>query len=257
MQYKILSEIHSFLHSGEPTIEDALRLLCIKTSSSLGAEAAILWSLRNNGRIAPHAAFGLDDLPTEGFHLHEPNPISESIRDHRFVLVQISPKWPTKYENPFQFPLPSFLKTLITWPFEGLRVAGSAMTLLSSSKLEISEELTEFLQAISEILIIDHFSDDRLVNQQLTPNSFVSSLSGKQSLDHLSERQLLILQMISEGRTNTDIADLLAYSESLIRQETIKIYSILGCSGRLEAARMYKAHSKELSSASNGGKRGA
>ena len=68
---------------------------------------------------------------------------------------------------------------------------------------------------------------------------------------------LALYQMIAEGRTNSDIADLLAYSDSLIRQETIKIYSILGCSGRLEAARIYKAHGKELATASNGGKRGA
>jgi hypothetical protein len=56
----------------------------------------------------------------------------------------------------------------------------------------------------------------------------------------LTERQKLILRMISEGRTNLNIGELLGYSESTIRQETIKIYSVLNCHGREEASKIYK-----------------
>jgi DNA-binding CsgD family transcriptional regulator len=48
----------------------------------------------------------------------------------------------------------------------------------------------------------------------------------------LTERQTLILQLIREGKHNHEIANLLGYSESLIRQETIAIYKKLGVSGR-------------------------
>jgi DNA-binding CsgD family transcriptional regulator len=51
---------------------------------------------------------------------------------------------------------------------------------------------------------------------------------------------LLILKLISENRTNILISELLGYSESTIRQETIKIYAKLGCNGREEASRIYK-----------------
>jgi DNA-binding CsgD family transcriptional regulator len=58
----------------------------------------------------------------------------------------------------------------------------------------------------------------------------------------------LILKLIAEGRTNAAIADVLGYSESLIRQETIKIYAKLGCSGRNEAAQIYnRMHSQNAS----------
>jgi DNA-binding NarL/FixJ family response regulator len=56
----------------------------------------------------------------------------------------------------------------------------------------------------------------------------------------LTERQLVILQLISEDRTNTSISELLGYSESTIRQETIKIFAKLQCSGRHEAAQIYR-----------------
>ena len=61
--------------------------------------------------------------------------------------------------------------------------------------------------------------------------------------EDLTDRQMLILKMISEGRTNATIADVLGYSESLIRQETIKIYAKLHCSGRSEAALIYHSMS--------------
>jgi DNA-binding NarL/FixJ family response regulator len=56
----------------------------------------------------------------------------------------------------------------------------------------------------------------------------------------LSQRQDLILRMISEGRTNLAIGEILQYSESTIRQETIRIFSKLGCDGRVEAADIYR-----------------
>jgi DNA-binding NarL/FixJ family response regulator len=46
--------------------------------------------------------------------------------------------------------------------------------------------------------------------------------------------------MMSEGRTNIAIGEMLKYSESTIRQETIKIFSKLGCDGRDEATELYK-----------------
>ena len=48
----------------------------------------------------------------------------------------------------------------------------------------------------------------------------------------LTDRQNVILGYIKDGLTNADIADILKYSESLIRQETVIIYSKLGVSGR-------------------------
>lgn len=48
----------------------------------------------------------------------------------------------------------------------------------------------------------------------------------------LTNRQNVILAYVKDGLTNAEIADRLRYSESLIRQETVIIYSKLGISGR-------------------------
>ncbi len=55
------------------------------------------------------------------------------------------------------------------------------------------------------------------------PNELKESLTG---------RQEEVLAMIKEGKTNSTIAVILGFSESLIRQETIIIYRKMGVSGR-------------------------
>jgi DNA-binding NarL/FixJ family response regulator len=48
----------------------------------------------------------------------------------------------------------------------------------------------------------------------------------------LSERQLKIFTMLTEKKTNNEIAHQLGYSASTIKQETMNIYEILGIRGR-------------------------
>jgi DNA-binding NarL/FixJ family response regulator len=48
----------------------------------------------------------------------------------------------------------------------------------------------------------------------------------------LNVREIGIIELIKLGKTNSEIAKVLGYSESTIRQDTIKIYRKLGISGR-------------------------
>jgi len=53
----------------------------------------------------------------------------------------------------------------------------------------------------------------------------------------LSQRQLLILRGMVEGKTNHELANELGFSVSTIRHETMRIYEILAVSDRKEAAK--------------------
>jgi DNA-binding CsgD family transcriptional regulator len=61
--------------------------------------------------------------------------------------------------------------------------------------------------------------------------------SGASSPSDLTERQLTILQQMSEGMTNAQIALVQMLSQSTIRQETMRIFSSLSVSGRSEATK--------------------
>ncbi len=51
----------------------------------------------------------------------------------------------------------------------------------------------------------------------------------------LTDRQLQILALMGEGKTNMAIARTLGYSESTIRQESMEIYRTLGVGSREDA----------------------
>ena len=70
-------------------------------------------------------------------------------------------------------------------------------------------------------------------------------LSDSERFRALSPRQILILKLMKDEYTNQNIADQLGYSESTIRQETIKIYSILGVDGRKNAIEFYDRMTQE------------
>ncbi len=123
-----------------------------------------------------------------------------------------------------------------------------SLAVFSREKLQYEESIAQFIEAIAMILagallnkksIIDYPVSLEFLNNapQERSEEFHSTLREYQ--EPLTERQNLILKLISEGRTNAAIADVLGYSESLIRQETIRIYAKLGCSGRNEAAQIY------------------
>jgi DNA-binding CsgD family transcriptional regulator len=61
--------------------------------------------------------------------------------------------------------------------------------------------------------------------------------AGASNPSDLTERQLSILQQMSEGMTNAQIALVQMLSQSTIRQETMKIFASLSVSGRSEAAK--------------------
>jgi DNA-binding CsgD family transcriptional regulator len=67
------------------------------------------------------------------------------------------------------------------------------------------------------------------------------STGGRQAVEELTSRQKHILQLISDGLTNAQIAQVVLLSESTVRQETIRIYRLLEVPSRHEAMLKGKA----------------
>jgi DNA-binding NarL/FixJ family response regulator len=131
-------------------------------------------------------------------------------------------------------------KTFICFPIEksGSSVAGFGI--FCDSQIEPNAEVEAFLKAIGHVLSLHLYRSD--VNQVLPATSLKPIKVGgvtKEATSAITDRQLLILRMMSEGRTNLAISERLGYSESTIRQETIRIFAKLGCSSREEATSIF------------------
>ena len=63
-------------------------------------------------------------------------------------------------------------------------------------------------------------------------------IDGRDSANtQLSQRQILILRGMVEGKTNHELATELGFSVSTVRHETMRIYQALAVSDRKEAAK--------------------
>lgn len=252
MFYRQLAEVSTYVTDNKFQLDETLRLLCLRALSGLQVDALVFTELDSMGNVHPNHYFGFEIADKNGNHpkfgISEKTPFTDCIRENRIIWIDTLPGWPKTYAAMSTFAVPKQYKTLISAPVESRGLPVGSLTIFSRVKLEYEESVAQFIEAISMILASALNSNRAAASPRLT-QPFENGLH-KPSLEEpdlglhdyrepLSERQNLILKLISEGRTNAAIADVLGYSESLIRQETIRIYAKLGCSGRNEAAQIY------------------
>lgn len=252
MFYRQLAEVSTYVTDNKYQINELMRLLCLKAMSGLDAEALVFTELDSLGNVYPANYFGIELSDKQGnglkFKICEKNPFTDSIRENRIIWISSLPSWPKTYASMNSINIPRHYRTIINCPVESRGLPVGCLSIFLSSKLDYDESIAQFVEAISMILASAFTGNHstkagKTGSNQFEINSVDKSVEPNLVLEDyrepLSERQNLILKLISEGRTNAAIADVLGYSESLIRQETIRIYAKLGCSGRNEAAQMY------------------
>jgi DNA-binding CsgD family transcriptional regulator len=114
--------------------------------------------------------------------------------------------------------------------------SGYVFAFLLQCTIEEPEHALLYFRAVCALLGFYNFEEvrarqltrERVKNQLQNARVFASKGSP------LTERQELITDLIKKSKTNGQIGQMLGYSESLIRQETIIIYQKLGIEGRRE-----------------------
>jgi LuxR family maltose regulon positive regulatory protein len=94
-----------------------------------------------------------------------------------------------------------------------------------SNQTPIAEPIAETLSKLVAFFI------EAQTNGQISRQKPVST----GSVQDITTRQVIILELIADGLTNAEIAVKVMLSESTVRQETIRIYRALGVGSRQEA----------------------
>lgn len=240
MFYRELAVIANQINQLQPDIDGLLKLFCLRKVADRKFLAAFYLQVERDGRLylrsyygaIPHEV-GLDGKPLSIFDSH---PASEAVLRGSLIWSNGA-----KLNGSGRSDLKA---NLIAWPvISQERILGVLLALSDEPFREKNDEL-EYFEALASIVegaIIKKIPLSSLLSAGNGQFGETGSASLIHTPDSLTERQELILKLIAEGRTNGDIADVLGYSESLIRQETIRIYALLGCNGRNEAASIYRA----------------
>jgi len=227
---KNAAELTAYLAGGDPSGEDIARHFVLKSFAELSPTALYMAELSDDGYVTPVAAFGFDRVALASwgkFPLSTQIPITEAVRNDRCVLIDSAEELLQRYPIIGEMEDVSYdwasVLALPMLPF------GVAFAVLGSTPTW-DEELELYLRLVGSVVALHLIRVRRLKEIP----EFRRGKTSKPSGIELSSRQKVILEMLSKGATNSEIALEIGYSESLIRQETIEIYRTLGVSGRKE-----------------------
>jgi DNA-binding CsgD family transcriptional regulator len=243
MYLKWTSEFIRFLNYKDHTIEEMLSHLVLCTLAPLHATSGFISTLDNQNSVTTAGRFGIPLEVSESygatFSLSDKVPITEALRLRKTILIDTLPNWPSEYPLLIDSPYRTGEVCFIALPIEKSDTPVAVLGVFSSKQIKQDANVNLFLESISYLLSMFLFPSIELeqVDHKFLKGSETISIPG--TMEKLSDRQLLILRLISLGHTNVSIAEMLKYSESTVRQETIKIFTKLRCTGRKEAARIY------------------
>lgn len=247
-----ISELSNFLSARDHSLEEILDHLLRVVLVPINPDSLVFMQTNENDEVYISGTSGVSKAgKTEidfTYSLHDDYPVSLAIRHGQIVWSDGSEESRIKYAKLKNFPIVVGDKSLIAVPIFLAGTPIAAIVVFSESGKKENSPEKSFLSAVANVFSMYFYRN--LQSSPVEPgvievkNPSKESKFGDRDLN-LTERQLVILRLISEERTNEKISEILGYSESTVRQEIMRIFAKLGCNTRGEAAEIYKSYSKK------------
>lgn len=169
--------------------------------------------------IETHKLDSWDNLASQSVH-----PVTKTLQQNRAFLYKTLPNWPREFPVNLNLNVHSLAQSFLCLPIAGNNSLFGVLGLFSKDTLVLKKQDLEKISLVANLIILRLDSHKSL--------SSVSETGKVKQGATLNERELAILELIKQGKINSEIGLQLGYSESTIRQDTIKIYRKLGIRGR-------------------------
>lgn len=228
----LISDLSEYISRPEVTPALLAQYIVLKTFAPLGANQMFISQLHPDGMVRPIDAFGYSEEQMNGwreFPLSDRLPVTDAIRNDQLVWLADSEDWHREYPELTKYPGDLASKTFIATSIDIYGAPAGALGIMSQTQIEPTPELISFVSAVAAMvaLFLSRVNEGRFSNIVRGRLGFNGS--------YLSIRQMKILELMAQDFTNPQIGKELGFSESTVRQETMRIYQILQVSGRKEA----------------------
>ena len=206
------------LLSTKPTLDELCNFLSLKHCPSGEVSRVYVGKIIDESNLRVEAAYGFEPencYVGKVFPLEIGRPSGRAILENQIIIEVNKPEYYIKYPGIKNAPIPYPWSSQVTIPINEqyfMQVGRFAL---------IGEGDELFYQNLQSLMKI-YFNQIGKVSLE------VGDLFGKQ----LTSRQEKILDLMKSGSTNEEIAQKIGYSPSLVKQETMLIFSKLGISGR-------------------------
>jgi DNA-binding CsgD family transcriptional regulator len=231
-----ISELIAYVQHEDPNLDELCQFGVIRTFNFLQPIAMFGAALEGDGSIIPTGQFGFKPEVLKSWQkssIEEEIPISDALKSNNIVWVANKDQWMrdypdlAKYENDFT------TNTFIAWPISVRGAYMSVLGLCVRSTEAPTQALLSFFETVGGIFAL-----------QLSQHPIATSTKEEDELATqyllFTRRQRDVIHLMAEGLTNQQIASELGFSESTIRQETMRIYGILNAAGRADAIRKFR-----------------
>ena len=252
---EVLLEAIEFL-GGTPNPHSLCRHLTLNVAAETRPVGALIAVLEPDGTLRIAGSFGMDDAKLAGRAsqtIADDSPLAETIRSGHPTFHPIAGDIRGNFPD-FAVADADIMATAI-WPITSHGERFGAIQLffddhLSDSPLTANFEAVVALLALYiRLQLASAVSQTRWSMADRRQSGASASTAGDRrrpsGFADLTARQTVVLDHICAGRTNAQIAHVVGFSESTVRQETMAIYRTLGVDGRGQAATLARAHRAE------------
>jgi DNA-binding CsgD family transcriptional regulator len=203
---------------------EVCKFLALHTFSSMSPTGVYVGKITDNGFIAPVAVYGEAAIMVASwgaFAIEDDFPLSEAVKRDEILLTtrrETLDRWSSVADREV---IPTNASDVLVFPI----VPFGVISMPINSRPVIDESFRLFVKTAG--LMVHNYFCQRSEQNSSTKSKFKTPKD-------LTERQKTILSLMKKGLSNPEIADQIAFSESLVRQETMAIYSTLKIAGRRE-----------------------
>ena len=222
-----LAQLFSYLLDSAPTPEELCGFLFLETFAHLSPSALVISEVQDFGRVHILAGFGA--LATQykshtPFSLSTKNTFNEPIRTRSIVCGPLEGVRENSGINLDQLQAePADLSPQEPWNHFAAGPIGRSggMVLFFTRKVELSDEEQALLSSVTNIIAL-HL---KRAHKNLPQHNVQAGASEQASiLAGFTKRQRAIFELVRDSKTNLEISRAIGYSESLVRQELVKIF---------------------------------
>jgi DNA-binding CsgD family transcriptional regulator len=230
MYINAVSDLMAFLEREDLTESDICTHLATHTLRMLGVNGLFMCTVTDDGRVRNVASHGVrqawDDFPLE-----EELPITDTLRNNRMVWLADMNEMEQSYPALAGYTRHSPSGSIVCLPMQRVGSVVGGLGFFSPDVLFPNPTTEAFLKTVTGLVALklylmhgEHPSSEPMIR------------------DRLTDRQIMILTRLSRGDTNAQIASLIGYSESTVRQETMRLFDVLKVANRREARDWYLSH---------------
>lgn len=221
-----------------PDWSELARLCVLRIFDSWGCTAAAFFAPAANRSMSLEAAYGYGDEQAAALHYQAPasEPLLEQVLHSDELLWFSDADELAEVTGDLPLTIPGSA-AMIVMPISRLGIPDRILVLSFGEPLPNNPASEPFVGAVRSLLELHGGSGDwagRGGSAHANGEPVEERPSTASEVD-LSARQLRILELLAMGKTNRWIAADLGFSESTIRQETLRLYRALAVNSRTDA----------------------